>query len=267
VRLAAIGGAAAIALVAFPTRGEDDAKRQCVASYEQAQLYRKDKKLHDAREELRLCARAACPTLIRKDCVPWLDEVERAIPTVVLEAKRDDADLTAVRVVVDGKVLAERLDGTALALDPGEHTFRYEIEGAPTIERRIAIREGEKNRRLRVEFPGAPRAPTEGGGETAAPAERRPIPAGAIVLAGVGAAGIATFGFLGALTRVDESHLAATCSPSCAHGDVQSLRTRYRVADVSLAVGVVALGAAAVWYLLRPQASAAAFEHPMAFVF
>jgi hypothetical protein len=48
-----------------------------------------------------------------------VDEINAAIPTVIFEAK-DGAggDLSAVRVTMDGEVLAERLEGTALSINP-----------------------------------------------------------------------------------------------------------------------------------------------------
>ena len=46
-------------------------------------------------------------------------------------------DLTEVRLTIDGETVAERLDGRALTLDPGTHTFRFNFvrsgSGAATI--------------------------------------------------------------------------------------------------------------------------------------
>ena len=48
------------------------------------------------------------------------------------------------------------------------------------------------------------------------------------------------------------------CRPGCAPDDVTTTRTYYAVADVSLAVGVVALGAAAIVFLSRANHRGAA---------
>jgi len=40
------------------------------------------------------------------------------------------ADTLAVRVTIDGQLLAETLDGKAVPIDPGEHVVRFELAGA-----------------------------------------------------------------------------------------------------------------------------------------
>ncbi len=70
------------------------------------------------------------------------------MPSIVFQVK-DNAgtDLTGVRVAIDGRALAEKLTGTAIAVDPGEHRFVFEAEGMPALERTVIVREGEKARR------------------------------------------------------------------------------------------------------------------------
>jgi len=124
----------------------DDEKQACVAAYEQGQFLKKEGKLRASREKLRTCARDVCPALVRNDCVTWLEQLERTVPSVVIEAKRDDADITAARVTLDGNVVATRLDGKAIELEPGEHAIRIEPEEGAPMDRTIVVREGEKNR-------------------------------------------------------------------------------------------------------------------------
>ena len=38
-------------------------------------------------------------------------------------------DIFAVRVSMDGAALVSRLDGSALAVDPGQHTFAFAADG------------------------------------------------------------------------------------------------------------------------------------------
>jgi len=247
---ASVARAAAILAVlacARPSRADDT--QACLGSYEQVQRARQDKKLRAAKAQAIACARETCPAAIANECGQWLTEIERGIPTVVVEASTADwRDLVAVRVFVDGEPVAERLDGSALPIDPGGHRFRFETAGAPPIEQQVLVREGEKNRKIAVQFAGG--APGSG----AAPVPDRPVPVAAFVLAGVGvlgAAGFATFGLLGTSKR----HELDACKPHCASADVGTMMHEFAVADVSLAVGIVSLGAATWIYLTRPAVS------------
>ncbi len=102
-------------------------KDQCVDAYTRAQDQRRDSKLLDARRSFLLCASESCPRLVRSDCVKSLDELASALPGIVFEAK-DGAgqDLSAVTVTMDGALLVDHLDGSAIAVDPGEHTFVFQ---------------------------------------------------------------------------------------------------------------------------------------------
>ncbi|MGK3962733.1 hypothetical protein WMF38_00910 [Sorangium sp. So ce118] len=149
--------AAALSLAGADARAQPS-KRACAAAYERAQGLRRDGKLIAAREALIACSQPTCPAAAVADCGPWLAEVEKSLPSVVIAARdaggRERLD---VRVLVDGRLLAAALDGKALPVDPGPHTFRYEPAGGPAVEERVLIREGEKNRAITVIL-GAPPA-------------------------------------------------------------------------------------------------------------
>ncbi|WP_437581526.1 hypothetical protein [Sorangium sp. So ce887] len=159
----ALAVAAALALTGARARAEPH-KRACAAAYERAQGLRRDGKLLAAREALIACSQPTCPAAAVADCGPWLAEVEKSLPTVVIAARdahgRERLD---VRVLVDGRLLAAALDGKALPVDPGPHTFRYQPAWGPAVEERVLIREGEKNRALTVALgassAGAPASP------------------------------------------------------------------------------------------------------------
>jgi hypothetical protein len=86
--------------------------------------------------------------MVRDDCAKRLDDLERAQPTIAFEAKdASGADISAVKVTVDGTSLTERLDGTALAVDIGEHVFTFEVPGETPVSRKLVLTEGEKGRR------------------------------------------------------------------------------------------------------------------------
>jgi hypothetical protein len=53
---------------------------------------------------------------------------------------------------MDGVQLAERLDGIALAVDPGEHAFTFSSAGQPEIRKSFVIRQGDKDRHERIAF-------------------------------------------------------------------------------------------------------------------
>lgn len=131
---------------------------ECVAANTKGQELRRDHKLSAAREQLQRCAGLSCPEVVRDDCAKRLDELEHVQPTIVFDAK--DAvgnDLSAVRVTVDGRVLTEKLEGTALLIDPGEHAFVFEAAGRVRVARTFVLKEGEKDRRERVVLDAAPR--------------------------------------------------------------------------------------------------------------
>jgi len=80
--------------------------------------------------------------------------------------------------------------------------------------------------------------------------ERSASPA-AYVLGAAGVAGMAMFATFALLGKSDQHHLESTCSPHCNPADVDALRTKFLIADLALAVGVVSLGAAT--YILVSQ--------------
>jgi hypothetical protein len=83
------------------------------------------------------------------------------MPTIVFEV-RDAAgnDLSAVAVTMDGYPLVERLEGTALSIDPGEHEFVFHSKEMEPVTEQWVIREGEKGRREKVILGSEVVAPT-----------------------------------------------------------------------------------------------------------
>ena len=145
------GASAALALaISFGSNAAlaNVTKDQCIEANGQGQELRREGKLTAARAQLQQCMNPECPTMVRDDCAKRLDDLDRAQPTIAFEVKdASGADISAVRVTVDGSPLAERLDGTALAVDIGEHAFTFEVRGQPPISRKLILTEGEKGRR------------------------------------------------------------------------------------------------------------------------
>jgi hypothetical protein len=121
---------------------------ECIDANGKGQSLRRDGKFADARAELDLCNDPRCPALVRNDCAQRADELERAQPTIIFDVKDDEGnDVSEVAVTVDGHPLSDRLDGRALAVDPGEHSFGFAVAGKPVILRRFVVKEGQKERR------------------------------------------------------------------------------------------------------------------------
>jgi hypothetical protein len=241
---------------ALPAIAQD--KEACVASSESAQKLRTQKKLRAARKELVSCAQEICPAVVKKDCVTWLKEVDDSLPTVIVAARDGSGnDLTDVRVTVDGELLAERIEGSALAVDPGAHTFKFESAGT-TVESKVLIRETEKNRVITVTIGEKPK-PIDKPIEAPPPAKTpdappsRGIPTGAYVFGAVAAASFVGFAYFGLSGRADRDSLKETCAPYCNKDDEKPARTKLMLADVSLAVGIVSLGIATVMVLTAPS--------------
>jgi hypothetical protein len=141
---------------------------QCIAANSAAQSARHADKFAEAKEKLIACANEQCPSMIRSDCTKLLNELEQAQPTIVFDAKdASGEDVSAVHVTVDGRPLADKLDGKGLDVDPGEHKFEFSAPGMSHLEKTFVIKEGEKNRRERIDLgavaatPPAPAAPPQ----------------------------------------------------------------------------------------------------------
>ena len=80
------------------------------------------------------------------------------------------------------------------------------------------------------------------------------------VFGGVGIAAIGAFTYFGLRARKDSNAMHDTCAPGCAHADVTALKTKLVIADVSLGVGVVAIGAATFFALRGNGASKSAWQ-------
>jgi len=255
-RLVAVATCLSLILSSVPSFALD--KEQCVAASESAQKLRTQKKLRAARKELITCAQEACPAIVKKDCLTWVAEVEESLPTVVISAKDASGnELTDVRVSVDGEQLADKLDGTAIAVDPGMHTFRYETAGAAPVESKVLVHEAERNRTLTVTIGNKP-APPPSPPSPVAPQPQPPvdtgersssIPTGAWVFGAVSLVSFAGFAYFGLSGRADKQKLIEECAPYCNKDDEQPARTKFILADVSLGVGIVSLGVATVFLL------------------
>ena len=219
-------------LVATPATALD--KHTCVVESESGQRARAEGHLVVAETHLRACIDATCPGVVSSLCARWLDEVDRAIPTVVLGAREHDADLFDVRCSIDGKVVAERLDGRPVPIDPGRHVVVFE-HGTERKQIELLTREGEKDRPVTVVFGGpATQAPLP-----PPPSTVSPLRTVGYVTLGLTLASGTAFGILAAVSHADYTSLATQCGMACPPSRVDPVHTEQVVADVFLVTTVV----------------------------
>ncbi|WP_437307318.1 hypothetical protein [Sorangium sp. So ce388] len=248
--------AAAVLLAGAPALGQgSDEKAVCLAMHEEAQVARQEGRFRAARGALLACARSSCPSLLRADCASWLDALVREIPSVVISAESGRGDEADVRVLIDGQVVAEALDGKEIEVDPGKHVFRFELPPHAPIERTLLIRERERGRPVSVFFgerqAAAPPVSARSTSETA-PEGARPVPLAVYVLGGSALAAAGLFAGVGAAGMAERGSLQASCAPFCGEAQVQSVRTRFLIADLALAAGAGAAVSAGLLFWLRP---------------
>lgn len=231
-----------------------DEREQCAAAADKAQQLRDEGKYRAAREQMLYCARDVCPGPIKSDCGKWLTDLDRDAPTVVFGAvdrsTTPPRDITDVKVWIDDVQVVERLDGKPMIVDAGEHTFKFEYQGVQKEERAL-IRAAEKGRSITASFgtpPAAPPTPPSDGDTVRE--EGSIVPA--LVVGGIGVAALGSFIGFGLAGKSDVDGLQR-CKPNCAQGDVDTARTKLIIADISLGVGVVALGVATYMLLTRPN--------------
>jgi hypothetical protein len=244
--------ALAAALVAIsitfarPARAED-AKTACSRAYDETQAERTSGKLAAARQSAAICTDLACPDFIRKDCGKWLEQIESAQPSVVLHARRGGGDITAVEVQLDGTKWLDRLEGRSMPIDPGQHVLRFSSDGL-TLERSLLVVEGERNRVIEIDLPGA-----------APPIAKRSN--GPWIVGGIGLAALATGGVMTGIL-VHEKALndagcpGATCT-AAGRSAGETGRTLGPITTTSFAVGGVGVATGAIWLWMANRRRAA----------
>ena len=221
----------------------------CISASESALALRKQGHLRASLEQLAVCADSACPVEVRSDCVHRVDDVRAALPTLILAAK-DAAgnDVIDVKVTLDGAPLAGALDGRAISLDPGEHTFTFLAAGRPVVEKKLVLHEAEKDRRETVVIPTA---------AGASPPLPPPVPAQppsswstsktlAIIAAGVGVVGVGVGAGLGLSAKSSQNNEKSEC-PAAGCADHAQAVSDYNSAHQDGIASTIAFGAGAAF--------------------
>jgi hypothetical protein len=142
--------------------------------------------------------------------------------------------------------------------EKGTHKTTVVASAAPTPQ--AASEPPAPDRRATEKPASEPPAPRESVPEEAAPqdASSESPPRGGrslllpLVLGGVGLAGLAAGGLL-TYWGVKDNDALGQCKPSCPPSSVDHIRTLYLASDVSLGVGVAALGVATWLYMRSPS--------------
>jgi len=265
----------AAASLGLASRAEaaDPSKAECLAAADTSIQLRDQHKLRAARAQMLVCASPSCPSAIQTECLRRVDQINAALPTVVFEAK-DPAgnDLSNIKVDMDGDPLTDRLDGSAIPLDPGEHHFRFTAPGGIVVDKTIVIHESEKDRHERLvigaPLPASTAQPAPAGALSPAPAESAEDPGAsrrtiAYVVGGVGVAGLAVGAIFGGLANSSASSSKNECSTSScgptkfnqSQSDYNTANTDGTISTVAFIAGGAALVAGGILFFTAPKAS------------
>jgi hypothetical protein len=240
-----------------PAATAEPSRAQCLAAHEQAQDARLAGQLLAARLALRECSATACPSLVSRDCLLWLSEVEQQMPSVIFRAAKDGEDVVLLRVREGDKLLTESITGSPLELDPGPHHFVAELPGFPAQDATYVLQAGDKGRVVRFDFvspkPPAPNPPPVPPAPPPARPEHRPIPTLSYALGGVTVSATVTGAVLGGLALSKRRDVREDCAPLCAEHDVRGVKQLALGSDIAFALALLGAGATVYSYLTRPS--------------
>lgn len=155
--LASLALGLALTTATASARADAPTALECISANEDAITRSKQERLLEARERYLVCAAPSCPDDIRVECSRRVEEVNAALPSVVIEAKdASGVDVVLEKVEADGGALGEAANGAPITLNPGPHRFRFVAPGREPLEKTLVLRAGEKGRRERVTFAATP---------------------------------------------------------------------------------------------------------------
>jgi hypothetical protein len=138
-----------ISLLAHDARGapRKRTRAECAGAFQAGRELRRDGHLIEAARLLLKCVRPSCGAALSKRCRALHERLELDIPTVVPSVTGPDGEpLVDVAVTMDGAALAGKIDGRAVAVDPGWHLFSFSVPGGPPLTERVRILEAQRNR-------------------------------------------------------------------------------------------------------------------------
>ncbi len=269
-----------------------DARKECSDAYEATQQLRLiHGQLLNARKQAVACSAPICHANVTTQCAKWLREIDDLIPTVTFTAE-DGAgrNVKAVRVMLDGEMVIDQLDGKPMSVEPGEHAVRFEMADAAPVEQSVTIEKGEKMRKISASFKQAVAAlpieirlpepvriePNPGAVDGPNP-DNGGVPAWAWVSGGVGATASVVSVVIGVSAANFNSEVTTKCGGDAAKcpdtavtqkvtAPLAAKRDLYRTVGITFgAVGVVGLGAAIIGIAMVPsKPSVARADFPFA---
>ena len=224
----------------------------CADAAESGQKFRDKGHFVESRELFAKCARKECPKLVRDDCLSFLDQLRKRMPSIVVRVT-DAAhhDVTSFRILKDGKLLLDKPSGTAIDVDPGEATLHVEADGFAPRDLPVVVAEGEQRRLVEIVLapPGAPLATTAKPIEVPPPASSSGPGAATFVAGGVGVAGLAVFGVFQAIAQPRYSTDKQGCYLTHSCKDAGALQTQFDVSMIGLGIGGAGVATAIILYL------------------
>lgn len=210
----------------------------CASTAERASDLRDSGHLHDAAASFAICARDACPKIVRDDCRRGLQSINEGGPHLVPRL-RDSAgrDVLDAELLLDDAPLPARGRTNGVLVDPGAHVLRARRGGVVIAERGVVVAatDGLRAVDLTIDAPAAPPPPV------AARPSKLPW-----IIGGAGLGVLVVGGALGTWTYLDYRSLKDDCGPRCSDARVDPVHTRGVVADVMMGVGLVTLVTAVV---------------------
>ncbi len=165
---------------------------------------------------------------------------------------------------LDGKPIAEKVDGTPIEVDPGEHEFTLTAPGEAPVKLKVVLREGDRARRERVVI-GAPPPETALATGPGAPAiaaadrgaSQRLVALG-LGLGGVAAIGMGTAFGLSASAKWSSAQDGCSSASACPDHDASvrdrdGAKTAATLSTIAFIAGGAAMAAGAVLYLTAPK--------------
>jgi hypothetical protein len=228
-----------------------DAVVACLADHVQGQEHRHGGKLLESRAAFKRCSARQCPKQVIRDCMEWLGELQRQVPSVSFRVTSDGVSREDARVFIDDDPVLDRKRGKAVDVNPGTHRVRVVLPPFEPYETALVVNEGDQFRVLDIEFTRA--RPSKGQPGDAGAQVHRPIPVASIVLAGVSVGAAISGAAFGLSSRSLRQQLEAECAPDCPSDRVAALRRRALLTDISWGVSAASLLTAAAFYVLRPE--------------
>lgn len=213
---------------------EEGSVEQCLEAHEDAQIKREMADLVGARDALRMCAAAACPALIQRDCVSLLAEIQRSVPSVVVDVVLAGNHIQPDAFWLDG--VRQPIPEEPIELNPGLHQFRvrHAVDGTTVDETaEVVVQPAMRRQVIQLELrdPNAPISASEGARDTG-----RPLRLAGFGLLGLGlATGAATAG-LGIAALRQRADANQSCAPFCSAATVDPIRAEFLGADILGAV-------------------------------